>query len=149
MVRLATPEGVLTEPFDRAVLRSTDLDITVVFDLETNAIHMQQYTNCGSTPAAIASAADLTTLQGKCSIPRAMVPGPGTGSASEPSPSNVPRPTTGSGPGPASTSTSNNPPAASSGGNPSSGSSPMSTGGLRRCSPAALAVAMVVLLALI
>lgn len=120
--------------------------MTAVFDLETNAIHMQQYSNCGSTPAAIASAADLTTLEGKCSTPRTMVPG--TGSASEPSsPTDPSSPTAGTG----SASPSSTEPAAadipaSSGG--SSGST-TSAAGLRRSSPAALAVAMVVLLALI
>ncbi|KKY30424.1 putative eukaryotic aspartyl protease [Diaporthe ampelina] len=116
-----------------------------VFDLETNAIHMQQYTNCGSTPAAIASAADLTTLEGKCSTQRTMVPG--TGSASEPSPTDSSSPATGTGSSSSSSGTdpASTEPAAASGGN--SGSS--SAAGLRRCSPAALAVAMVVLLALI
>ncbi|KAG6365676.1 hypothetical protein INS49_007287 [Diaporthe citri] len=118
-----------------------------VFDLETNAIHMQQYTNCGSTPAAIASAADLTTLEGKCSSPRTMVPG--TGSASEPSPTDSSTPATGT--GSSSSSGGGTEPAtteipAASGGNTGSTTS---AAGLRRCSPAALAVAMVVLLALI
>ncbi|KAG8157138.1 hypothetical protein KVR01_013128 [Diaporthe batatas] len=127
-----------------------------VFDLETDAIHMQQYTNCGATPAAIASAADLTTLQGKCSIPRTMVPGPGTGSASEPSSTDpAGRPTgpgsgsgsgSSSGPAPVSTGAAASP---GGGGSSSSGGSSTSAAHLRRCSPAALAVAMVVLLALI
>lgn len=106
---------------------------------------MQQYTNCGSTPAAIASAADLTTLEGKCSTQRTMVPG--TGSASEPSPTDSSSPATGTGSSSSSSGTdpASTEPAAASGGN--SGSS--SAAGLRRCSPAALAVAMVVLLALI
>lgn len=121
-----------------------------VFDLETNAIHMQQYTNCGSTPAAIASAADLTTLEGKCSTPRTMVPG--TGSASEPSPTESSTPATGtgssssSGGGGTEPATTTEIPAASGG---DTGGSTTSAAGLRRCSPAALAVAMVVLLALI
>ncbi|KAK7720365.1 hypothetical protein SLS63_009912, partial [Diaporthe eres] len=121
-----------------------------VFDLETNAIHMQQYTNCGSTPAAIASAADLTTLEGKCSTPRTMVPG--TGSASEPSPTESSTPATGtgssssSGGGGTEPATTTEIPAASGA---DTGGSTTSAAGLRRCSPAALAVAMVVLLALI
>ncbi|KAJ0107687.1 hypothetical protein J7T55_010293 [Diaporthe amygdali] len=119
-----------------------------VFDLETNAIHMQQYTNCGSTPAAISSAADLTTLDGKCSTPRTMVPGTGS-SSSDPSStgSASPSASTGSSSGtePASTS-----PAAASGANSgSSTGSSTSAANLGRCSPLALAVAMVVLLALI
>ncbi|POS77900.1 eukaryotic aspartyl protease [Diaporthe helianthi] len=135
-----------------------------VFDLETNAIHMQQYANCGSTPAALASAADLTALEGKCSTPRTMVPGAGTGSPSESSPTGSPAgptgspasPTTGSGSGsglPSGSDPASTGPPASAGASDSSsssaGGSSTSAAGLRRCSPAALAVAMVVLLTLI
>lgn len=112
---------------------------------------MQQYTNCGSTPAAISNAADLTTLDGKCSTPRTMVPGTGS-SSSDPSATGSGGTTTAtatgssSGADPASTV----PPAASGGDTSgSSGSSSTSAANLGRCSPAALAVAMVVLLALI
>lgn len=118
--------------------------MTAVFDLEANAIHMQQYTNCGSTPAAIASAADLTTLEGKCSTPRTMVPG--TGSASEPSPTSSSSPASGTGSSSGGTEPATTEIPAASGGK--TGGSTTSAAGLRRCSPAALAVAMVVLLAL-
>ncbi|KAF3770580.1 acid protease, partial [Cryphonectria parasitica EP155] len=37
-----------------------------VFDLDNNQIHLQQYQNCGSTPAAVANASDFVGLQGKC-----------------------------------------------------------------------------------
>lgn len=135
-----------------------------VFDLETNSIHLQQYANCGSTPAAIARAADLTTLEGKCSTPRTMVPGAGTGSASKPGPTDAASPTTGSGSGPGPGSGSSSGSGSTSGSDPAStdsavssgvgssssgGSSTASAAHLRRCSPAAFAVAMVVLLALI
>ncbi|CAN8096469.1 unnamed protein product [Discula destructiva] len=38
-----------------------------VFDLDNNAIHMQQYINCGSTPAAVTDSSMFNGLEGKCS----------------------------------------------------------------------------------
>jgi len=45
----------------------------VVFDLEDNNVWMAQYRNCGSSPAALASASSLATLQGACADLNAVV----------------------------------------------------------------------------
>ncbi|KAK3339969.1 aspartic peptidase domain-containing protein [Lasiosphaeria hispida] len=60
-----------------------------VFDLETNSVWMTQAANCGSTPAALSKAGDLSALVGACGTAGSAVtggssvsaPGPGAGAA--------------------------------------------------------------------
>lgn len=130
-----------------------------VFDLETNAIHMQQYVNCGSTPAAIADAAVLTIIEGECSPPRTGSMAASLSSASASAAASTTT-TAASGTAASTLSPSASPvtsiPAAASGAewnssNSSSSASSSSSSSaansivVRRSSPAALVVAIVVL----
>ncbi|KAK7735328.1 hypothetical protein SLS53_007559 [Cytospora paraplurivora] len=125
-----------------------------VIDLETNAVHLQQYVNCGSNPSAIANATELTTLKGECNSKT------DSESSAVDSSSSAASATKTGGPvastlSPSSTAVATIPPAASGATSSSSASSPKSTSTSaassvtwRQGSPLALAVAMVVTLSL-
>lgn len=116
-----------------------------VFDLEKNQIHMQQYVNCGSTPAAVTNVTQFVGLRGQCTsgggkVNMGLDSGTTTTSAATAK-------GTGSG---AATATQSAQATASAGGTPAastaSGSgSASAAGAIRRSSPIALIVAMVVL----
>ncbi|ROW12445.1 hypothetical protein VMCG_00821 [Cytospora schulzeri] len=137
-----------------------------VFDLETNAIHMQQYTNCGTTPAAIANTSVLRTLEGECISPFADSKVTGLGSTSAAASTTTTTDTDGIvtstlvSPPASSSTTASTVPAAASGSDWSPSSSSSSSSALssssssaaaansvvmRRSSPAGLVVAMLVL----
>ncbi|KUI65031.1 Candidapepsin-3 [Cytospora mali] len=130
-----------------------------VFDLDTNAIHMQQYTNCGSTPAAIANTSILTTLEGECKPAHAASKVAGlalTSSASASASTTKTSSIVTSTLSPSATTAVTVPAAASgaewspssSASSSSDSSSSSAASSVRRSSPAALAVALVVLLTL-
>lgn len=121
----------------------TDDPLLAVFDLENNQIHMQQYENCGSTPAAVTNASQFVSLQGQCTTNGGKVNmGVGSGTTTS-SPSTATKPsgtaaTTG-GATAAGTGTASGAGSAASAGN--------SIAVVRRSSPMALLVAIMVLLA--
>ncbi|TLS27054.1 hypothetical protein PpBr36_04940 [Pyricularia pennisetigena] len=69
-----------------------------VFDQDTDSVWMTQYTNCGSTPAALASVSSLGTLQGACQLKQGSVSAVTSGSAA-PSTTATPKSPTGGGSG--------------------------------------------------
>ncbi|KAI6374048.1 hypothetical protein MCOR25_003281 [Pyricularia grisea] len=67
-----------------------------VFDQDADAIWMTQYTNCGSTPAALVSSSSLETLQGACQPKQGSVAAVTAGAAA-PSTTGTPKSTSGVG----------------------------------------------------
>lgn len=124
--------------------------IIAVFDLENNQIHMQQYDNCGSTPAAVTDASQFIGLKGECTVKATkMDMGKGSNSAQSSSSSSVTAGTTGvaTKTGSASTTTATSGvPAAAGAGSSSSNSSAAASIVTQRNSPLALVAAMVVAL---
>lgn len=117
-----------------------------VFDLEKNQIHMQQYVNCGSTPAAVTNVTQFVGLQGKCTS------GGGKVNMGVDSGTTTTSATTAKATG-ASTATQSAKTADSTGGTPaastaSASGSASAAGAIRRSSPLALIVAMVVLVSI-
>ncbi|OAA63613.1 candidapepsin-4 precursor [Niveomyces insectorum RCEF 264] len=97
----------------------------VVIDQTDNAVWLAQYVNCGSTPAALASAASLTTLTGACTAADSLDMSSSTSStASSSSSSSGSSSSSSSSPGGGSPASPPPAPSTGAGGQPSSAATP-------------------------
>lgn len=128
-----------------------DLLLTIsvaVFDLVNNEIHLQQYNNCGSTPAAVTNASQFSGLEGVCtdSTGKMNMGTPGASTSSSTAKATGTATATTSGGAAASTNGAGATATGSGSGSTASAGSSLT---FRRSSPIALVVAMMVLLAMI
>lgn len=119
-----------------------------VFDLVNNEIHLQQYSNCGSTPAAVTNASQFSGLEGVCtdSTGKMNMGTPGASTTTSTAKATGAATATTSGGAAASTNGAGATATGSGSGSTASAGSSLT---FRRSSPIALVVAMMVLLAII